>query len=73
MSLALLASVALLPIALALVLMVGMRWPATRAMPLAWLVTGGTLYALEIAAAKLATRPIPESLRPYMGGKASIG
>ena len=31
MSLALLASVALLPIVLALVLMVGMRWPATRA------------------------------------------
>ena len=30
----------------------------------AWLVTGGTLYALEIAAEKLATRPIPESLRP---------
>ena len=39
MSLALLASVALLPIALALVLMVGLRWPATRAMPVAWLVT----------------------------------
>ncbi|NLX18126.1 MAG: L-lactate permease [Desulfobulbus sp.] len=39
MSLALLASIALLPIALALVLMVGFRWPATRAMPLAWLVT----------------------------------
>ncbi|WP_374244363.1 H-NS family nucleoid-associated regulatory protein [Zoogloea sp.] len=30
----------------------------------AWLVTGGTLYALEIAAEKLAPRPIPESLRP---------
>ena len=39
MSLALLASVALLPIVLALVLMVGLRWPATRAMPVAWLVT----------------------------------
>lgn len=39
MPLGLLAVVALLPIALALVLMVGMRWPATRAMPLAWLVT----------------------------------
>jgi lactate permease len=34
-----LALIALLPIALALVLMVGMRWPATRAMPLSWLVT----------------------------------
>ncbi|WP_298622671.1 H-NS family nucleoid-associated regulatory protein [uncultured Zoogloea sp.] len=30
----------------------------------AWLVTGGTLYALEVAAEKLAPRPIPESLRP---------
>ena len=39
MSLAVLASVSVLPIALALVLMVGMRWPATRVMPLAWLVT----------------------------------
>lgn len=27
----------------------------------AWLTTGGTLYALEIAAEKLAPRPIPES------------
>ncbi len=39
MPLELLASIALLPIALALVLMVGLRWPATKAMPLAWLVT----------------------------------
>lgn len=39
MPLGLLALIALLPIALALVLMVGMRWPATKAMPLAWLVT----------------------------------
>jgi lactate permease len=39
MPLQLLALIALLPIALALVLMVGLRWPATRAMPLAWLVT----------------------------------
>lgn len=30
--------VALLPILVALVLMVGMRWPSTKAMPLAWLV-----------------------------------
>jgi DNA-binding protein H-NS len=30
----------------------------------AWLVTGGTLYALEIAAEKLAPRPIPDSLKP---------
>ncbi len=34
-----LAIIAAIPIALALVLMVGMRWPATKAMPLAWLVT----------------------------------
>lgn len=39
MPLQLLALVALAPIALALVLMVGLRWPATKAMPLAWLVT----------------------------------
>lgn len=32
------ALLAFLPIAAALVLMVGLRWPATRAMPLAWLV-----------------------------------
>ena len=39
MSVGLLALIAAIPIALALVLMVGMRWPATKAMPLAWLVT----------------------------------
>ncbi len=39
MPLQLLALVALAPIALALILMVGLRWPATKAMPLAWLVT----------------------------------
>lgn len=38
MSIELLALIALLPILVALVLMVGMRWPATKAMPLAWLV-----------------------------------
>lgn len=32
-----LALVALVPIALALILMVGLRWPATKAMPTAWL------------------------------------
>ncbi|WP_246804792.1 L-lactate permease [Desulfosarcina cetonica] len=37
MSTAVLALVAAIPILLALVLMVGLRWPATRAMPLAWL------------------------------------
>ena len=39
MPLELLAAIALLPILLALALMVGLRWPATKAMPLAWLVT----------------------------------
>lgn len=38
MSTELLALIAFTPIVLALVLMVGMRWPATKAMPLAWLV-----------------------------------
>lgn len=38
MSVSFLALMAILPILVALVLMVGMRWPATRAMPLAWLV-----------------------------------
>lgn len=38
MSISVLAMVALLPILVALVLMVGMRWPSTKAMPLAWLV-----------------------------------
>jgi lactate permease len=38
MSVALLAFFAALPIVLALIMMVGLHWPATRAMPLAWLV-----------------------------------
>ncbi|MFO7861085.1 MAG: L-lactate permease [Desulfosalsimonas sp.] len=38
MPIGLLAAFAFLPILVALVLMVGLRWPATRAMPLAWLV-----------------------------------
>lgn len=37
MSVPFLALLAILPILVALVLMVGMRWPATRAMPFAWL------------------------------------
>ena len=36
MSTAFLALLAIIPIVVALVLMVGMRWPATRAMPFAW-------------------------------------
>ncbi len=38
MTVPLLALMAILPIVAALVLMVGMRWPATRAMPIAWLI-----------------------------------
>ena len=38
MSVGLLAVLAFLPILAALVLMVGLRWPATRAMPVAWLM-----------------------------------
>ncbi len=37
MSMELLALAAILPILVALVLMVGLRWPATKAMPIAWL------------------------------------
>lgn len=37
MSIGILALVSAIPIVIALVLMVGMRWPATKAMPLAWL------------------------------------
>ena len=40
MPLGILAIIAAIPIALVLVLMVGLRWPSTKAMPLAWLVAG---------------------------------
>lgn len=45
MSIPVLAIIAFIPIAVALVLMVGLRWPATKAMPVAWLtaVLGGIL------------------------------
>ncbi|TVR00548.1 MAG: L-lactate permease [Desulfovibrionales bacterium] len=51
MSIGVLALFAALPIALALVLMVGFRWPATKAMPLAWLVTalaGVAVWSLPV-------------------------
>ncbi len=54
-----LALLALLPIVVALVLMVGFRWPATRAMPLAWLAAvagaliGWKLDPLYVAALSL--------------------
>lgn len=55
MSIGVLALVAVLPIALALVLMVGMRWPATKAMPLAWLVTAlGAVFAWQLPAGYVA-------------------
>ncbi|WP_300670780.1 L-lactate permease [Desulfoluna sp.] len=38
MSLGVLALIAFIPIAIVLVFMVGMKWPATKAMPLAWAV-----------------------------------
>lgn len=41
MSIGILALLAVAPIIVALVLMVGLRWPATRAMPVAWLVCVG--------------------------------
>ncbi|MCG8567790.1 MAG: L-lactate permease [Desulfobacterales bacterium] len=37
MSLGILAFIAIIPIAMVLILMAGFRWPATKAMPLAWL------------------------------------
>ncbi len=46
MSIFVLALMALAPIALVLILMVGLRWPATRAMPLAWLVAAGLASAV---------------------------
>jgi len=44
MPLGILALIASLPILVALVTMVGMRWPATKAMPLAWLVCAGSAF-----------------------------
>ena len=59
MSIGMLALLAVIPIAVALVLMVGLRWPATRAMPMAWLacvicgVVGWGLEAKYLAALSL--------------------
>ncbi len=46
MSIAFLALLAAIPIAIALVLMVGLRWPATKAMPVSWLaaVLAGVIF-----------------------------
>ncbi len=55
MSISVLAMVALLPILVALVLMVGMRWPSTKAMPLAWLVCAlGAIGAWNLPAGYVA-------------------
>jgi len=49
MSIGALALVAVIPIFLALVLMVGLRWPATKAMPVAWLAAvAGALLAWNL-------------------------
>ena len=46
MSIGFLALCAFIPILLALILMAGLRWPSTRAMPLSWLV--GALIAWAV-------------------------
>lgn len=55
MSVGILALVALIPIVLALVLMVGLRWPATKAMPVAWLsAVAGAIAVWNLPAAYVA-------------------
>ncbi|WP_320175027.1 L-lactate permease [Maridesulfovibrio sp.] len=55
MSVGILALVAIIPIVLALVLMVGMRWPATKAMPVAWLsAVAGAIAVWNLPAAYVA-------------------
>lgn len=55
MSVGILALVAIIPIVLALVLMVGMRWPATKAMPVAWLsAVAGAIAVWKLPAAYVA-------------------
>jgi lactate permease len=52
MSIGVLALVALVPIFLALILMVGLRWPATKAMPISWLscaVAAVAVWKLPVA------------------------
>ncbi len=46
MSVSILALIAILPILAALILMVGLRWPATRAMPIAWLIAAVAGFAI---------------------------
>ncbi len=58
MPIGVLAGFAFLPILVALALMVGFRWPATRAMPLAWLVAAAAavlVWQMEIIAVAAAT------------------
>lgn len=45
MSIGLLAFLAFIPILIALILMAGMRWPSTRAMPIAWLAGAVLAFA----------------------------
>ncbi len=50
MSVSFLALMAILPILAALILMVGMRWPATRAMPIAWLIAAAAgMFAWKLS------------------------
>ncbi|MBQ2760697.1 MAG: L-lactate permease, partial [Mailhella sp.] len=46
MSIELLALLAFLPLLAALVMMAGLRWPSTRAMPIAWAI--GAILALAV-------------------------
>ena len=55
MSVGILALVAIIPIVLAMVLMVGLRWPATKAMPVAWLsAVAGAIAVWNLPAAYVA-------------------
>ena len=58
MSVSILAMVAALPILVALILMVGLNWPATRATPLAWLagaLNAGLIWKMPISFIAAAT------------------
>lgn len=59
MSIYVLALLSLLPILLVAVLLVGLRWPASRAMPIAFLVTAGlALFVWQVPGLKVAAASI---------------
>ena len=67
MSIGMLALLAVIPIVAALVLMVGLRWPATRAMPVAWLACvicglANSCADLEAPTSKAATYKVSREL-----------